>query len=540
MAEIDKSKVRWEDRPDPKAVQWDKPTDPTGSGVQNFLAGIGKTFTDIGLGVRQVNANTGVPQKGDLSSTWQQTQQNMAARSGAIDAEAAEKRAIDRPLMGTGGGLGGAIAGGLLTTLPTAFVPGVNTLGASAAIGGTYGALQPTVGNESRITNTAMGAGGGAAGYGLGRLLSGAVTPAQNNLTPSQVRALTKATDLGAQVTPGTRTGAPGLRQMEAGMESFPFTAGPIKAIKETNQGILNKAAAKAIGETADSVTDDVLNAARSRIGGVFKQTEKIQAIPVDDAVQNSLASIESKYQGLLEKPIAEMPVVQDIYKNLGKSITGKQYNDWQSQLGKIARSKFTGAKSDPNTGFAMFEVKNALDDAASSVMTGAEKQAFKTAQQQWKNLVMLETGNVVNEQSGNVSGRLLSGVLSRKDKTGFRLGGNSSDLYDMARFSKAFPDIVGDSGTATRSAFPLLLGSSAASGLSAGLLTGSPTVGLAAAAAPLAIGGAARAGEAAYLSPVIQAYLANQLLSQGTKRAIGATGGALAAPGLLTYSGNP
>jgi hypothetical protein len=59
---------------------------------------------------------------------------------------------------------------------------------------------------------------------------------------------------------------------------------------------------------------------------------------------------------------------------------------------------------------------------------------------------------NVVNPSSGNVSGRGLANTLMQKDRGGFTMGRNDTDLYNAARFVQAFPDIVGNSGTATRS----------------------------------------------------------------------------------------
>jgi hypothetical protein len=500
---VDDSKSRYELVDEPASI------DPTEgmSGPQKFLAGAGKGMVDVYRGGKQLLG---------------------LASQDEID----EAKKLDAPLMNTGAGVAGNVVGNMAAFLPAAFVPGANTLAGAAVMGGGMGALTPTATGDSRATNMAIGAGGGMAGYGLGKGLSKLITPTGNQLSAAQQRALEAGEKLGAQVTPGVRTGSPGLRGLEAGMESFPATSGPMRAPKVANQSLLNKSAAKSIGETADELTSDVLANAHTRIGSAFNKVESIKEVPVGDAVQNKLASVEFKYRGLLDKPLAEYDIVKDIYASLGKGITGKQYNDWQSQLGKIARSKFTGARSEPNVGYALMEVKDALDDAAAAVMTGAEKDAFKTARQQWRNLMMLETGNVVNEQTGNVSGKLLANVLSRKDKHGFRLGGTSNDLYDMARFYKAFPDIVGDSGTATRSALPWMLGSGLVSGAASGVATGAdPTKTLGAAVlTPLAIAAAARGGQSAYMNPLMQSYLANQLLSPAAQAAL-SRAGALAGP---------
>lgn len=495
-----------------------KGPDPTeGMGTtEKVLAGVGQGMTNLARGVGQA---VGLVGKDDV----------------------AEARRLDAPLLNTGSGMTGSVIGGVAAAAPAMMVPGANTLVGSTAVGAGLGALNPVVEGESRLANASVGAVGGAGGYGAGKLLGRAITPANTEISSSQARVLERGKDLGMRAPPGSATGSTGLRQIEASAESMPVTSGPFAALKQGNQTVLNRAAAKAIGENADAITDDVLNAARTRIGGEFAKVEAIPSIPVGNSVQNKLAAIEFKYRGMLDKPLAEFDVVKDIYRNLGGSITGRQYNDWQSQIGKIARGKFTGPRSDPNVGFALFEVKNALDDAASAMMTGRERVAFQQARQQWKNLVMLETGNVVNEQTGNVSGALLKNVLSRKDKQGFRLGKNASDLYDATRFYKAFPGIVGDSGTATRSFLPNL-GSQmlAAGGLGAAggvyadynpALAGGLGV-----LAPLGLAALARGGAGAYLSPVGQAYMTNQLLSPGLRGVLSAGGGLTGAEAALLH----
>ena len=59
----------------------------------------------------------------------------------------------------------------------------------------------------------------------------------------------------------------------------------------------------------------------------------------------------------------------------------------------------------------------------------------------------------MTNTAKGDVSLATLGNLLSRVDKKGYMYGRNQSDLYNAARFAQAFRSIVGDSGTATRSA---------------------------------------------------------------------------------------
>lgn len=121
--------------------------------ANNFLAGAGKAFTDIGRGASQL---VGV---GDQA---------------AID----ESRALDTPLMETGAGKLGNVAGNVAALAPTLLVPGANTYTGAALIGAGSGLLQPTTrqeGIEGRLSNAAMGAMAGAGGQFAGNAIASGI-----------------------------------------------------------------------------------------------------------------------------------------------------------------------------------------------------------------------------------------------------------------------------------------------------------------------------------------------------------------------------
>jgi len=129
----------------PKAPEVYDPTEGMTT-AQKFLAGTGKAFVDVGRGVGQL---MGLVSKEDV--------------------DAARQR--DQALMQTGAGVAGNVAGNVAATLPTAFIPGVNTVTGGAAVGAALGGLQPVGTDESRLSNMAMGgAAGGAARSGRNRV----------------------------------------------------------------------------------------------------------------------------------------------------------------------------------------------------------------------------------------------------------------------------------------------------------------------------------------------------------------------------------
>lgn len=114
--------------------------DPTEgmSGLDKFRAGMGKAMVDLGRGAGQL---VGLVNREDV----------------------AESRRLDAPLMGTGAGMAGNLAGNLAMLAPTALIPGANTITGGAAIGAATGLLQPSASTSETIWNVVLGGGAGAA-----------------------------------------------------------------------------------------------------------------------------------------------------------------------------------------------------------------------------------------------------------------------------------------------------------------------------------------------------------------------------------------
>src|SRR6478736_7130166 len=129
-----------------------KPIDPTEgmSTTQKMLAGAGKAFVDLGRGAGQL-AREVLPE----------STSNALGLPTTADIE--ESRRLDAPLMRTGAGVVGNIGGSVAAALPTAFIPGANTIGGAALLGAAQGALQPVGEKDSRLQNIGTGAAFGAA-----------------------------------------------------------------------------------------------------------------------------------------------------------------------------------------------------------------------------------------------------------------------------------------------------------------------------------------------------------------------------------------
>lgn len=395
-----------------------------------------------------------------------------------------------------------SFVGNVATAVPASMIPGANTVVGATLLGGGLGAMQPVVDGESRSQNAAIGAAGGALGQyvggKIGRALGGkgATSSASSSagakggnaaaeatasgslnvsgkgggygfghlgpdpsagLNPAQVANITRGRELGVKYTPGQLTGSKALQLMEAKLESQPMTSGNFFAIKDNNQTLLNRAAARAIGENADTVDSSVLEAAKDRISGVYKMVADNKPRTIDpDAFLGKLSQIDDDFSGLLPNnapSIIDNPLVKQAYRLAdGGQATGKQLQDLASKLGKAATNQMTSANGDRQVGMALSAVKDHVDDLLEQGLSGETKKLFGDARGQYRNLMML-TGRqgVVNPNSGNVNVRSLAGVLQSKDKNGFMFNKTSNDLYDTVRALQAVPGVVGDSGTASR-----------------------------------------------------------------------------------------
>ena len=186
------------------------------SGAEKFLAGAGKAFTDMGRGVSQIFGGTSTD-----------------------DVE--ESRRLDAPLMKTGAGMAGNITGNVAAALPTAFIPGVNTVTGGALVGAGLSAMQPVGQNESRLQNAAIGGATGAAlpaamsGYraaraalydplaGQGRVLGGALARSSGDRAQELARTLRSsqgAATPGVNLSAGTRSGNEGISALEDAIRS--------------------------------------------------------------------------------------------------------------------------------------------------------------------------------------------------------------------------------------------------------------------------------------------------------------------------------
>jgi len=368
-------------------------------------------------------------------------------------------------LFGAGGGyLSDKILNLLLGRGPTVTAPAAASTAQSQA--------------TATVTPTASVTGGQVTPGIVGEDLSAGLTAAQRAI-------LDRGKAMGFRTTPGQETGSRSLQQMEARLESNPMTSGTFNTVKDTNQKVLNRATAQAIGVDAAELSNPVLATAQRQISAVYNKAASPTVQKLDQMyVMNGIDLIDASAEGLTTLPLKSNIFVKQLQEYALKGeATGNQLTALSSKLGKKAKNEMTTPSGDRELGQALFQIKEIVDDQLMAGMSAADQAAFRTARANYRNLMIVRTtSGVINPSSGNVSGLNLASALTRKDPRGFMEGTNTTPMYEAARFAQAFRPIVGDSGTATRmmEITPLNMMLSMPTNLAASAYTSAPSTAIA------------------------------------------------------------
>jgi hypothetical protein len=283
--------------------------------------------------------------------------------------------------------------------------------------------------------------------------LGGPQLPAPLGLNATEQATLAAGERLGLRATPGARLGSPQLRQIEAKLESYPSTSGPLLKLSADNGRVVQREFLKAIGESGDEVSSQALANAAQRIGKVFDDAAANNKVAYDAQLESQLSQIGQR--AALELTEAEGKVIQNQLGEIvnkaaqaGGAIDGPAFQSIYSALGRISGGSGTGG-----TRVAAGEIRDALHDAL--IRSAGPKAAGKLteARNQYRNLLTAEKSGAIDPGSGTVRAGQLANAFARSDKNGYLRGYNDSGLYDALRFAntRTFGPIVGNSGTATR-----------------------------------------------------------------------------------------
>jgi hypothetical protein len=424
------------------------------SGYQKFMAGAGKSQVDTARGIGQL---VGVEPQADVDAA----------------------RARDAPLMQTGAGVAGDIAGNVADVVIPAGLAGQGlkaagmartgavigglanptTFTGAAASGALQGALQPTATGESRTQNALIGAGAGVAGQGLARGGSAII----NAFTPETAanKAVTALTQAGVPLDAAQRTGSTLLNRAKIMLSDNPLTAGAQADFADMQQKAVNRAFLSTIGETANAATPDVMNRAMTRMGNVYDDVASRVSIPYDkietplaDIMNNARLTLNDSQFGTISRNADD--ILQKASQN-GGVINGPQFQNIKKTLDSLSSS------GDSDVASVARDMRQSLHDGLyqSAVDSGntADAAALRQTNQQWRNMRTIE-GAIDKQGNGDISPARLANIMGQKANRNVSIyGKGDTSLSDLAQSANALlPQKMPNSGTTARIAAQIAL----------------------------------------------------------------------------------
>jgi len=385
-------------------------------------------------------------------------------------------------VMGGGGGLAGRAA--------AAVVPGVASETAGQLTQGT--ALEPWARAAGALVTP--------------RAAMRTVTPLPATPARAANVAALEAEGVNA-LTAGQRTGNRPLQWIESSTADMPFGGNRAAEMLEL-QGEQFTAAALRRGGIQNEVraTPEVIDQAFTRIGHEFDAVAMATAIPMTQQIQQRMGNIARQYEGMTAPSLVN-PLPRNIAADASvmRIIDGPQYLRWRSDLGAAARTE-----RNPGTQRALYDLMNELDDAAEAFLRRSRQpemvDRLREARSDYRNMMVIEkaaTGAGERAAEGIISpAKLREATVATHGRRNYARG--DGDFPELARAGVGTMTPLPQSGTSPRAHAAGML--HAGAGL-AGYGAAGP---LGAAAALVGPPLAARA----IMSPSVQAYLGNQLLT--------------------------
>jgi hypothetical protein len=418
--------------------------------LENFEAGMGKAFIDTGRGARQIWAGIAdrvAPEPRSLSDLiTDDGKTRSGTRSAAIQREIDDAQALDSPLMHSGAGIAGNIAGYVAPLAP--FAPA--GVAGAAALGATEGLVQPVQTGGSRSFNTVAGGALGGTGQLLAKAMGRLAQPVKNALTPEEASQVQLLEGQGVPLNVGQRTGSPIVSRMISAMGDNPATVGAYTASREAQQKGFNAAVlrnftlAHPVAAGADAATPDVMQGVRDGVGDVFNDVGARTDIGFDSQLAGDLhgvlqdASLNEAGETLVNRTLARLARATDP----NGVIDSNEYLKTYSALGGQARSQEVGTYAT--------RMRDALRGALQRSASPGDADLVDRARTEWQ--MMKQTEGAVTD-SGDISPRkLASAMRSVRNRSQSIYGYGNQDLAGLAKAGSAvLPDALANSGTPAR-----------------------------------------------------------------------------------------
>jgi len=313
----------------------------------------------------------------------------------------------------------------------------------------------------------------------------------------------------GIPVRGGQISQSPTVNYLDSVLKEKPFSG--YAANVADQHTAFNQNVAKAIGEDADKLTPDVMDAAKKRLGAQYEDIASKSTINADNQFGSDLHQIASDANTVLapnERSIIHGQISNVMDKVQDGQIDGKTYQaliKTGSPLDRATKS------NDSNVKYYAGQVKQSLLDALGRSVSPDLQSQLQQTNSQYKAMKTIED-LVEKAPTGDISPALLMGAV-RKSYPGMAYG-NGGPLADLARVGQQFLKEPPNSGTASRLSAMKLLGLGGASGIEAGLAFHDPILAAKLGAIAAVAGGAKAATNAGIGSILRSNWYANRLIN--------------------------
>ncbi len=295
--------------------------------------------------------------------------------------------------------------------------------------------------------------------------------PASNTQEAERRALLQFGQSIGAPLTAGKILDSKKLQTVESVLDKnpLPLVGARASATEAANRDAWQKAILEKSGITGETAaTSNVTERATQKLGRTFENLTKGSTISVTPKFGQDLAGIKSEYgdrlfedvQPGLMKRINELSTAPAALAQSGNptvTLDGKTYQNIRSDLSRISGTATKAA--DRRAAGAMVD---ALDDMAEKSLPADVMGDWKTARQQWRNLLAIKGAVKGANNAETAVGNIPTAAFAR------RAAGNP-DLEQLGQYGNAFVgDKIPNSGTASRHAAGLL-----AEGIPAAIATG-------------------------------------------------------------------
>jgi hypothetical protein len=414
------------------------------SPLENFAAGAGKSVYDTGRGISQLVG-------------------------GQTAKDTDDQRALDAPLMHSGAGIAGDIAGSVAQmALPGAGVAkGFQTARAAPGIaraiapfaaavapelgGAGMGAIAPVGSDETRTGNAGIGALTGLAGAGVGEQAQSLLRSGPSAIPQATRDAYALAKSHGIDLTV-PQMGGKFAKYYSSLVDALPFSGAEAKAAEQRAQ--VNNAIGRQAGipNAQGAVTPDKLDAAQDAVGSTIGNiAERNTAVPTAADTQklldvlartraNSTPEITSAVESKLKQIFAHVDPVTG-------EIPGTAWREANTSLQRQIRST-----TDGDLKHYLGQVQNTFHDMMTNNMSPADLAPWQEARGQYRNLMSIAP---LVEKGGNegINPTLLrQRLIAAKNNRG-----TLSDIADLGQ--EQLKDRVPNSGTSQRNMIASMVG---------------------------------------------------------------------------------